>query len=343
MISADNTEIRRALGQSKVNKKLKAPHRRTASSLLHHLDQPVNLLLLDFLKDLMRPLDTLTLSLQSVETSIVHCLENLDIITTEFVSIKTVYTEDHIRGILKIPAPSDDTPTTPDPPAKRKRNIPTKFNDSIIDQKLPQFRSSDTVKELRSMVTDIVDSLDGELLGRFSDANVGIWKSFQALSPHFGTDGFLDAVKLGPLLEYAFSIPALKQGLGGDMDSAKEDLKFQARVFKKSLLKVHDNLADDRRAESITSMLRCCQANPAMSHLEIIFKVALVAGYSNATAECVFSARKRVQTQWRCRLTPYKQGNLTLLHFEKGYVRDVTFAEFLDYFARVKNRRLKLR
>ena len=57
-----------------------------------------------------------------------------------------------------------------------------------------------------------------------------------------------------------------------------------------------------------------------------------MAGYSVATAECVFSARNRIDTPCRRRLTPYKQGNLTLLHFEKKIVRSVRFPEILSKF-----------
>ena len=68
-----------------------------------------------------------------------------------------------------------------------------------------------------------------------------------------------------------------------------------------------------------------------------LFKVAALAGYSVSTAECVFSARNR-----RRRLTPYKQGNMTLLHFEKKIVRDVRFPEFLSKFKAKKSRRLRV-
>ena len=69
-----------------------------------------------------------------------------------------------------------------------------------------------------------------------------------------------------------------------------------------------------------------------MRILNNLFKIAAVAGYSLATAECVFSPRNRIDTPYRRRLTPYKQGNLTLLHFEKKIVRNVRFPEFLSKF-----------
>ena len=79
-----------------------------------------------------------------------------------------------------------------------------------------------------------------------------------------------------------------------------------------------------------------------MRILNNLFEVAAVAGYSVATVECVFSARNLIDTPCRRRLTPYKQGNLTLLHFEKKIVRDVTFPEFLSKFKAKKSRRLRV-
>ena len=79
-----------------------------------------------------------------------------------------------------------------------------------------------------------------------------------------------------------------------------------------------------------------------MRILNNLFKVAVVAGYSVTTAECVFSARNRIDTPCRRRLTPYKQGTLTLIHFENTIVRDVRFLEFLSKFQAKKSRRLRV-
>ena len=68
-----------------------------------------------------------------------------------------------------------------------------------------------------------------------------------------------------------------------------------------------------------------------MRILNNLFKVA-------AVAECNFSTRNRIDTPCRRRLTPYKQGNPTLLHFEKKIVRDVRFPEFLSKFKAKKSR-----
>ena len=79
-----------------------------------------------------------------------------------------------------------------------------------------------------------------------------------------------------------------------------------------------------------------------MRILNNLFKVAAVAGYSVATAERVSSARNRIDTPCRRRLTPYKQGNLTLLHFEKKIVRDVRFPEILSKCKAKKSQRLRV-
>lgn len=181
----------------------------------------------------------------------------------------------------------------------------------------------------------------------FSETNVGVWKSFQSLSPEFGREGFLDAEKLDSLLEYAMTVPALKTpreagGLGEDISSARDDLKCEARIFKTGLINTFDGVSIQDRPQATERLLNHCQDRPTMIMLTNIFKVAVVAGYSVASVESVFSARKRVHTSSRRRLTPYKQGNLTLLHFEKDYVRDISFPEFLHHFKNKKQRRLRL-
>ena len=66
---------------------------------------------------------------------------------------------------------------------------------------------------------------------------------------------------------------------------------------------------------TIDILTQYSQTLAAAKMIHILFKFAMIAGYSTATVECAFSGRKRIDTDHRRRLTPYKQGNLTLLHF----------------------------
>ena len=77
--------------------------------------------------------------------------------------------------------------------------------------------------------------------------------------------------------------------------------------------------------------------------LSAMFRMAIVAGYSTSTVENSFSARNRVDTDRRRRLSPYKQGDLSLLHFESALlqVQSLTFEDFLKVW-KEKSRRLKV-
>lgn len=216
---------------------------------------------------------------------------------------------------------------------------------------MPQFRDPDSqdttlLQELRGLTEDIVNAFNNELDGRFSDGNVRLWDAFQCLSPASNRQNFLNAEKLFPLLEYAFSIPYFKGSrsdgkLGNDLADAKDDLGSECRLFKGLLLQQFDGLLEDESLFFADRLLKFIESRPTIRVLRALYCCAITAGYSTSTAECVFSARKRVDTHCRRRLTPYRQGSLTVLHFEKEITRKINFEQFLIKWKR-KPRRLKV-
>ena len=76
--------------------------------------------------------------------------------------------------------------------------------------------------------------------------------------------------------------------------------------------------------------------------LWVVVKTALVTGFSTSTVENSFLARKRVDSDGRRKLSPYKQGNLALLHFESELLNEVNFEQFLTVWTQ-KRHRLDLR
>ena len=89
-------------------------------------------------------------------------------------------------------------------------------------------------------------------------------------------------------------------------------------------------------------MFRYVQNQDYMIVLSAMFRMAIVAGYSMSTVENSFSARNRVDTDRRRRLSPYKQGDLSLLQFESALLQSLTFEDFLKVW-KEKSRRLKVR
>ena len=88
--------------------------------------------------------------------------------------------------------------------------LPGYLTNSVVTTRLPQYRGSDTISEFRALIVDIIEGFKSELDGRFSSSNVGIWDSFQSLSPQFDKDKFLDQQRLEKLFVYAMNFPALK-------------------------------------------------------------------------------------------------------------------------------------
>ena len=76
---------------------------------------------------------------------------------------------------------------------------------------------------------------------------IGIWDSFQSLSPQFDKDTFLDQQRLDNLLVYAMNVPALKSPFGegrleDDVTEARHDLKAECRIYKRSLLSAFESI-----------------------------------------------------------------------------------------------------
>ena len=191
------------------------------------------------------------------------------------------------------------------PSSKRQRRLPGYLTNSVVTTRLPQYRDSGTISEFRALIVDIIERFKSEFDGRFSSSNVGICDSFQSLSPQFDKDKFLDQQRLDKLLVYSINVPALKSPsgegrLGDDVTEARHDLKAECRIYKRSLLSAFESIPPELRPQAT-------ETRPPMRVLNNLFKVAAVAGY-----RVRFSARNRIDTPCRRRLTPYKQGNLTL-------------------------------
>ena len=252
---------------------------------------------------------------------------------------KSTYSLEHIAAMF--PEPSEDDEEESEPPrAKRQRKLPSYLKDSVITAPMPQFRSTQDVTELRALAVDIIESFKSELDGRFSGENVKLWKALQALSPDHNEEEFLNYKLLIPLLEYCYTIPYFK-GIMGELGDAKETLKSECRIFKRLFLIQWSLISPDDKLRTTEILTQYSQTLTAAKIIHILFKFAMIAGYSTATVECAFSARKRIDTDHRRRLTPYKQGNLTLLHFEKKLTKSVSFDEFLEMW-KLKPRRLRV-
>ena len=113
-------------------------------------------------------------------------------------------------------------------------------------------------------------------------------------------------------------------------------LTSECSVFRALLKRKFGDLDGDH---VLSTMYRYVQNQDSMIVLSAMFRMAIVAGYSTSTVENSFSvsARNRVDTDRRRRLSPYKQGDLSLLHL----LQSLTFEDFLKV-CKEKSQRLKV-
>ena len=152
----------------------------------------------------------------------------------------------------------------------------------------------------------------------------------------------LDEDSLIPLVDYTLSIPGFHGELGG-LGNLQETLIAETRVHKQNILQYMSDFKEKLKGKDpLISVLRYLdtQGNSAPL-LPALLKVGIICGYSTSTVECVFSARARIDTPHRRRLTRYKQGILTSLHFEKDITDSLHFTEFLKRW-KLSSRRLKV-
>ena len=145
------------------------------------------------------------------------------------------------------------------------------------------------------------------------------------------------------IIDYTASIPGFRKKLEklGDL---RETFVAEAKVHKDNINKYMEDFKVDFKGKD---PLKCVldyletQGNSA-SMLTSLLQVAIICGYSTSTVENVFSARARIDTSCRRRLTPYKQGVLTLLHFEKDLTSNLKFDDFVVEWKKLSDRRLRI-
>ena len=345
VIKACRTEITSALRAATTEKKLKPYQRVTAKGLLSQLEDPTNKFLLEFLFDVLNLLEKITLSFQSTKSTISTSLEILAEVRKQLAERKDIYTTDYISNLTEVTESESLHSSGPRP--KRLRTLPAHFSDSVVTASVPIFHKPSNAEEMRAHAVDVLNSFEQELERRFSDENTNLWGSLKNLLP--SSENFLDPNRLKPLLEYVLTIPWFDYLLmkNGTIDEVFSLLKSECIVFKDMLKRRFTRSEAERKKEGlgdgdiISRMFLFCQNEESMPVISALLRTAVVTGYSTFTVENSFSARNRVDTDRRRSLSPYKQGNLSLLHFEKELLNNISFEDFLSEW-RKKPRRLNV-
>ena len=188
-------EIRQTLKSCKDSKKVDAKHRAQAIGYLSQFEDPMNRFLVIFMEAVALQLNILTETFQKVDCNISTALQTLKSVRKKVNALRAHYTSDKIGALLRA-----DKVEEPLALGKRKRVVSTRFKDSIVTEKLPINRNSPNSRSftsMRSVVTEVIDTLNSELDERFQQADTALWKAFEHLNP--ASDSFLDAGELAPL------------------------------------------------------------------------------------------------------------------------------------------------
>ena len=345
VISKYVEEIRATLKECRTSRSVDPENRAKAKGYLTSLEEPVTIFLMTFVMDVLKLLSLLNLMFQKQDSNLGTALSTLGSVRKEVDNLLSEYTVQHITRLV-YPQEASTRDDGSSPPAKRKRIIPVTFQDFVVSEKLPAFRDeNNTVEHLRALAVEVVDKLNVEFDHRFSEFNSTLWKSYEILMPC--NNHFLEPELLVPLFDFIKTIPAvchkvtefsleqLKSECSVFRGVLKEFSETQDKLYEKAL---EENLRQEamgkkvvkvKKEDKMTQTTRFVLTLAGAEILKQIYLVAVTAGYSSSVVECGFSARNRIDTCHRRRMTPYRQANLTLLHFENTLTRNITFEQFL--------------
>ena len=345
VISKYVEEIRATLKECRTSRSVDPENREKAKGYLTSLEEPVTIFLMTFVMDVLKLLSLLSLKFQKQDSNLGTALSTLGSVRKEVDNLLSEYTVEHITRLV-YPQEASTRDDGSSPPAKRKRIIPVTFQDFVVSEKLPAFRDeNNTVEHLRALAVEVVDKLNVEFDHRFSEFNSTLWKSYEILMPC--NNHFLEPELLVPLFDFIKTIPAvchkvtefsfeqLKSECSVFRGVLKEFSETQDKLYEKAL---EENLRQEamgkkvvkvKKEDKMTQTTRFVLTLAGAEILKQIYLVAVTAGYSSSVVECGFSARNRIDTCHRRRMTPYRQANLTLLHFENTLTRNITFEQFL--------------
>ena len=183
VISKSLEEIRTTLKKCLVSITIDSEYRAKARGYLSSLEQPVNIFLVSLMMDVLSLLNIVNKTFQKSDSDLTTALGVLKSVRNQLNELCEKYTIEHITSLIYPEgfATSNDESSLP---AKRKRTISTRFEDSIVMEKLPCYREEiNNIKELRALVVEVINNLNVEFDNRFNEFNTQLWTSFETLKP----------------------------------------------------------------------------------------------------------------------------------------------------------------
>ena len=176
VVRENYTEIISTLIASKKNKKLGPTERATTSGLLEAINTDEFIVLNHFLNTILKRLDIANKILQSSHESLTSALESIKSVREDIQVLRTDYDDVKIEQVI-----AEAKKVTIDEDARRKRATETSYQlkDFVITDRLP---NRDDV-DLRQIVIQSIDMIEGEFETRFPDSYIEIWSAMEALLP----------------------------------------------------------------------------------------------------------------------------------------------------------------
>jgi hypothetical protein len=317
----------------------KAKERAEAKGLLLQLKSVLIVFFLHVFDECLSIVHSLSLFLQSKS---VQFSQACDLVLATTASLQKMRTDEYFLKIflsvkdeckkydidLEDQEEANDTNTCASKRVKRTSQIPQSLNDSVVLSTLGKrgHREPSLIKSnarMKHCLFEIIDSMCGELDRRFA-GNEQLLLTCDTLKPDSSL--FLNAEQMNTVIRGYPTIGIESDKLLAEVSVAKEML---TRKQVQSADEVVQTLFDMKLA--FPNLIKICQ---------FIFTLPV----SSASAERSFSTMKRVKNYLRSTMSDKRLNNLCLLSIEHTLSKQLLDnpSECVDYFAKMKDRRLQL-
>lgn len=163
-----------------VTTSIDSDYRAKARGYLTSLEQPVNIFLVSFMMDVLSLLNIVNKTFQKSDSDLSTALSVLKSVRNQLNELCEKYTIEHIANLV-CPDGLTSSNNEISLPSKRKRTVATRFQNSIVTERLPCYHEEvNNVEELRALVIEVVSNLNVEFDYRFNEFNTELWMSFES-------------------------------------------------------------------------------------------------------------------------------------------------------------------
>lgn len=208
---------------------------------------------------------------------------------------------------------------------KRSRKLPSKFNNTIIIQKITSLEEDRCVTKKSEFQTKlyypVIDRITSELCRRFEENN-SVLKGFSVLNP--SSNIFLNLEQLTPLAIH----------YGCDLASVETELKLLPKTIER--YEINHNV----KIKTVSNLAVLLQEFKLVFHeLNKLCRITITVPSSSASCERSFSGLKRIKDYLRTTMSQGRLTDLGILYVEKNIIKTLDLDVVVDLFATKHNNR----